>query len=341
MLKWGIIGCGGVARNVIAPGIRLSNNGVLYAVGSRTDENACKFAADLEAERAYGSYEALLDDPDVQAVYIALPNALHMEWTIKAAAKGKHVLCDKQLALNAEEAVKMVDACREHGVQLMEAVFYRFHPQAQAIKKLIDEGRIGKLTRVSAMHSNTMPAPTNIRLNPELGGGVMGDTGCYCVNLARFLFDAEPTHASAIVEIGDSGVNERVVATLEFPEGRVAQFECSYRLEPGVYIQSYEVFGQRGHVYVPMGYAQVETYREGTIIASKYYIGNDAAIQPQSECVPCEPVHQWQLGLEYFAEKILTNEPIGPPAENGLASVRAIDAIFQSAHDKRAVEVAS
>ena len=339
MLKWGILGCGSVARNVIAPGIRLSNNGVLYAVGSRTNENAQKFAIDLGVERAYGSYEALLEDPDVQAVYIALPNALHMEWTIKAAAKGKHVLCDKQLALNADEAIKMVEACQEHGVQLMEAVFYRFHPQTQAIKKHINDGRIGQLTRISAMHSNTMPAATNIRLNPELGGGVMGDTGCYCVNLARFYFEAEPTHASATVEIGDSGVNERVVATLEFSEGRVAQFECSYRLEPGVYIQSYEVFGQRGHVYVPMGYAQVETYREGTIIGSKYYIGNDAAIQPQSECIESDPVHIWQRGLEYFAEKILNDEPIGPPAENGLASVRAIDAIFKSAHEGRTVEV--
>ena len=341
MLKWGILGCGGVARHVIAPGIQLSNNGVLHAVGSRTDENAQNFAAAFNVERAYGSYEALLDDPDVQAVYIALPNALHMSWTIKAAARGKHVLCDKQLALNAEEAAAMVDACREHNVQLMEAVFYRFHPQAQAIKKLVDEGRIGELTHMSAMHSNTMPATTNIRLDPLLGGGIMGDTGCYCINAARFYFDAEPMHASAIVETADSGVDERVVGTLLFPKGRVAQFECSYRLEPGVYIQSYELFGKRGHIHVPMGYAQVETYREGTVIGSTYTVGDNAAIKPQTETIQCSPVHQWQLGLEYFADRILNGEPIGPPAENGLANVRAIDAVFQSAREGRTVAVAA
>ncbi len=338
-LRWGILGCGSVALNVIAPGIRRSYNGTLHAVGSRDLEKARKFA--IDAERACGSYEELLDDPQVQAVYIALPNALHMPWTIKAAAKGKHVLCDKSLAVNAQEAAEMVAACRSHDVALMEGFAYRHNPQIVGIKQLIDDDRIGNVTRISAMHSTTMPDPTNIRLNPDLGGGIMGDMGCYCVNTARFLFDAEPTEVSAIAEYSNSGVEERVNATLQFPQGKVLQFECSYHLEPGTYIQGYQVFGSHGHIDVPTGYAQVETYREGTIIESRISVGTDAAIGPESATITFAPVHQWQLALEYFAERILQGEPIAPPAENGLANVRAIDAVLQSAREGRTVTVDS
>ena len=191
----------------------------------------------------------------MQAVYIVLPNSLHKPWTIKAAERGKHVLCDKALALNAAETAAMADACHYHNVQLMEGFFQRFHPQTQHVKRLLDEGRIGEVTRLSAMHSTTMPAATGIRLNSETGGGILGDMGCYCINTARYLFDAEPVRAGATLEFADSGVEDRAVVTLLFPGERVAQFECSYRLKPGIYIQSYQLFGERGHIYVPMGYA--------------------------------------------------------------------------------------
>ena len=340
-LRWGILGCGRVARSVIAPGIGRSHNGTLHAVASRELEKAQEFAATLEAERAYGSYEELLADPEVQAVYIALPNALHMPWTIKSAEQGKHVLCDKALALNAREATAMVQACRAQNVQLMVGYAYRFHPQSQRVKELIDEGRIGAVTRMSAMHSTTMPAATDIRLNPETGGGILGDMGCYCINAARFLFDAEPTSVGAILQFADSGVEDRADVTLRFPGDRVAQFECSYRLEPGTYIQSYELFGTRGHIYVPMGYAQVETYREGKVQGSTFYVGNDAAVGSKLEKIECSPVHQWEQMLAYFAERILKDEPVRLPAETGLANMRVIDAVFRSSREERFVTVES
>lgn len=340
-LRWGILGCGSVARSVIAPGIARSRNGVLHAVGSRDLSKAEQFAAACKTERAYGSYAELLADPDVQAVYIALPNALHMPWTVKAAENGKHVLCDKALALNAREAAIMVEACQRHGVLLMEGFCQRFNPQIQQVKEMIDANRIGALTRLSAMHSTTMPAANNIRLNQELGGGVLGDMGCYCINTARYLFDAEPLQVGATLEFTDSGVEDRAVVTLLFSEGRVAQFESSYCLELGTYLQSYELFGQRGHIYVPMGFSQIQTYREGTIMSSAFYLGNDAATESELHKITCPPVHQWQLELEYFADRILLDEPLGPPAENGLANMRVIDAIFRSAREGQFVEVGS
>jgi xylose dehydrogenase (NAD/NADP) len=338
-LRWGILGCGRVARSVIAPGIARSPNGVLHAVASRELGKAQEFAAACAAERAYGSYEELLADPDVQAVYIALPNSLHMEWTIRAAEQGKHVLCDKALALNAEEADAMVNACRAHNVQLMVGYAYRFHPQTLRVKELIDAGRIGTVTRMTSVHSTTMPAATDIRLNPEMGGGILGDMGCYCINGARFLFDAEPTKVLAILHFADSGVEDRAIVILQFPEDRVAQFESSYHLEPGTYMGSYELFGTRGHIHVPMGYSQVETYREGKVIGSTFYVGNDAAIGPESEKIECPPVHQWEQEVAYFAERILSGQPIGPPAEYGSGNMRVMDAIFQSAREDRFVEL--
>ncbi len=235
----------------------------------------------------------------------------------------------------------MADACRRSAVRLMEGFFQRFNPQIQQVKKLIDTGRIGAVTRLSAMHSTTMPAATDIRLNPEAGGGILGDMGCCCINTARYLFDAEPLRVGATLEFADSGVEDRVVATLLFPGGRVPQFESSYRLEPGTYIQSCELYGQRGHIYVPMGYAQVQTYRQGTIMGLAFYVGDDAAIGQKLEKIECPPAHQWQLGLEYFADRILQDEPIDLPAENGLANMRVIDAVFQSAREGRFVPVES
>ncbi|MCH2130912.1 MAG: Gfo/Idh/MocA family oxidoreductase [Pirellulaceae bacterium] len=186
-----------------------------------------------------------------------------------------------------------------------------------------------------------MPTANNIRLNQELGGGVLGDMGCYCINTARYLFDAEPLQVSATLDFTDSGVEDRAVVTLLFSEGRVAQFESSYCLEPGTYLQSYELFGQRGHIYGPMGFSRIQTYREGTIMSSAFYLANDAATESELHKITCPPVHQWQLELEYFADRILLDEPLGPPAENGLANMRVIDAIFRSAREGQFVEVGS
>ena len=337
-VKWGILGCAGVADSVMAPGIRRARNATILAVASRRLKRAQEFAEKFDIDRAYGSYGELLDDTDVQAVYIPLPNSLHREWTIAAAERGKHVLCEKPLACNAREAREMVDACREHGVLLMEAYAHRFHPQNAAVKKLLDEGRIGKVLGMTSVHSSGMPLTNDIRMSTELCGGVLGDKGCYCVNTARFLLGSEPISVFASVAYGSSsGVDERVSAFLEFPDEIKMQFDTSFLLDPEAYYQGYEVFGQSGRILVPNPIVQLETYVDGRIVDTSFTVTDDSGI----ERIDVKGAHQWQLEAEYFSDRVLDGGAIGQPAEDGLANMRAIDAIFASAAQERPVSPGS
>jgi len=340
-LKWGILGCARVARQVMAPGIQQSRNGTIQAVASRSLENARQFARNFDIERSYDSYDELLCDPDIQAIYNPLPNNLHKYWTIRAAEAGKHVLCEKPLAVDASEGREMVTACKQNNVTLMEAFAHTFQPQNLHVKWLIDRGRIGKILRLTAVHSSARPLEGDVRLDKNLAGGVLMDKGCYCVNTARFLFGAEPISVYATAEFGTtSGVDERVIATLEFPAGGVAQFDCSFSLAANSsYCQSYEVFGASGHIYVPQGVAQVETYRFGKIVDSAFYIGDDAISSPTLEKNPCRSVHQWQLEAEYFADCVLQGKPLEFPHENGLANTLVMDAIYKSARQGQRVQI--
>ena len=340
-LRWGVLGTAGVARQVMVPGIQASHNGAVLAIASRSLDTARAFARDFAIGRAYGSYDELLEDPDVQAVYIPLPNSMHKEWTIRAAARGKHVLCEKPLASNAREAEEVAAACRDYGVTLMEAFANRFHPQTLLVKQLIDGGRIGDVMRITAVHSSGRPPAGDTRLSRELCGGVLMDKGCYCVNIARLLFGSEPVTVFATADFGKtSGVDERLTATLEFTGVGVAQFESSFGLSGNAYQQSYTVFGEKGHIYVPHGISQIETYRQGTLVDRAFYVGDDAAVGPSSERVVSAAAHQWQLEAEYFAERVLAGEAIGHPHEDGVANMRVMDAIYSSAREGRRVRVA-
>ena len=337
--RWGILGCAGVARAVAVPGIIRSNNGKAVAVASRDLQKANDFATDFNIERAYGSYSELLEDPDVDGVYIPLPNNLHYEWTIRAAEKGKHVLCEKPLALNENEARDMVQSCHKAGVLLMEAFAHRFHPQNMLVRQKIQEGKIGKIVNMTAVHSSGPPAEGNIRLNSELGGGVMGDKGCYCMNTARFLMGAEPVRVFARVEMGkNSGVDERVSVLLEFPDGAHAWLETSFQLSEGFYQQGYEVQCEFGRVIVPNGFAQLPTYRRNEVIDTEI-IMFDLEGNMKREIV--SGAHQWQIEMEFFADCAINNKPITLPGEDGLANIKVMDAIYQSGKTGKFVELNS
>ena len=332
-LQWGILGCARVAEAVMVPGIQRSRNGTVAAVASRDLEKSKRFAEKFSIEKAYGSYEELLSDPKIEAVYIPLPNGLHKEWAIRTAEQGKHVLCEKALAANAREAEEVVDVCQKNGVLLTEAYAYRFHPHNRLAKKLVDEGRIGKVLGMTSIHSAGKPPPGDIRLNKELAGGILGDKGCYCFDTARFLLEAEPTLVYAKIEFGEeSGVDERVSVTLHFPDNKFLYFDSSFHLAPGTYCQGYEVFGEKGRIFVPKGFAQLDTYRLGKIVDTYIFVTDNAIpgqADARTERIDVKGAHQWQLEAEHFADSILKGE-INFPAENGLAGMRVFDAIFQS-----------
>ena len=191
VLRWGVLSTASIAVGKVIPGMRASRRTEVLAIASRDLARAEATARSLGIPRAYGSYEELLADPDVDAVYLPLPNHLHAAWTIAAARAGKHVLCEKPLSLTAAEAQEMVDACREAGVVLMEAFMYRLHPSWQAVRDILASGRIGRLRAIDSWFSYHNVDPEDIRNIAAYGGGALYDIGCYCVNLSRMLFGTE------------------------------------------------------------------------------------------------------------------------------------------------------
>ncbi len=226
-LRIGILGCANIARQfsrdvAASPAVRV------VAVGSRNAETAAAFAAAQGIGRHHGSYDALLADADVDAIYIPLPNSLHAEWAIAAAAHGKHVLCEKPLALNEAEARSMFDAARRHGVMLLESYPYYFQPQTGRLVALLQGGAIGRVRSVQSCFGFTLAnAQTNIRSKPELGGGALLDAGCYALSIIRLAMGCAPQRVMADASWTESGVDVSLSATLHYADGRRAQLSCA------------------------------------------------------------------------------------------------------------------
>jgi predicted dehydrogenase len=226
-LRLGILGCANIARQFVrdaapSPALRI------VAVASRRAETAAAFAADHGIARHHGSYEALLADAEVDAIYLPLPNSLHAPWAIKAAGAGKHVLCEKPLALGRDEAQAMFDAARRHGVMLLEAFPYYFQPQTGVMMALLQGGAIGAVRSVQASFGFTLSNPQgNIRLQPELGGGALLDAGSYPLSLIRLAMGRAPQRVLADASWADSGVDVSLMATLHYADGRRAQLSCA------------------------------------------------------------------------------------------------------------------
>lgn len=227
-LRLGILGCAAIARQ-FARDVAGSALARVDAVASRDLDKARAFAADFRIARALGSYEALLDDDAIDAIYIPLPNTMHAEWAIGAAERGRHVLCEKPLAMNVAEARAMFDAARRHGVMLLEAYPWWFQPQTAALQVLLQDGAIGRVRAVQASFGYTLrdPAGTNIRSIAALGGGALRDAGCYCLSLIRLVTGRAPQRVQAHSRIGPTGVDIATAATLHFDDGATAQLSCA------------------------------------------------------------------------------------------------------------------
>jgi predicted dehydrogenase len=226
-LRWGILGTGNIARQ-FAAGVRASRRGELETVASRSGENAHQFAMDFRVRSTWFSYNALLKDPFVDAVYVSLPNSMHHEWTIAALKAGKHVLCEKPLATNAEQAEEMFDVAKSTGKVLIEAFMYRSHPLTLAILEAVKSGVIGELKVIRANFCfRARTVANNIRFNRELAGGSLMDVGCYCINFSRVFAGCEPTDFRAFGHLHESGVDEYASAVLNFPNGILATMSCA------------------------------------------------------------------------------------------------------------------
>jgi predicted dehydrogenase len=248
-LRWGILGTGNIAGQFVA-GLNTSQRGVSQAVGSRSAESAAKFAKDFHVSRGYGTYQQLIDDPEVDVVYNGLPNNLHAKWSIAAMRAGKHVLCEKPIALNAGEAREMFDVAKSTGKILVEAFMYRSHPQTLAVVDAVRAGAIGELRLIrTSFCFRARKTAGNVRFNREIGGGGLMDIGCYCVNFSRFFAGAEPTAVHVIAHTHPTGVDDVAAGTLLFPGGLIAGFTCGLSVQAD---NTAYLCGDEGFIEIPM-----------------------------------------------------------------------------------------
>lgn len=251
-LRWGVIGCAQIATGSVMPAIMDSESGMITAVASRGLEKSSAVAAEFGIEKAYGSYEELLADKDIDAVYIPLPNHLHREWVIRAAEAGKHVLCEKPIALNSKEAAEMVQACSAAGVHLAEAYMYRHHPRIAELREIIASGEIGQLRSIRGTFTyNDATDTSNIRFKSAWGGGSLYDIGCYPLSAARLLFGTEPeaVTVNALFSPEHDNVDMMASGLVEFPNNLSLIFDC------GMWAynrQLLEILGTKGRIEVPM-----------------------------------------------------------------------------------------
>jgi predicted dehydrogenase len=326
-LRWGVLSTAKIAREKWIPGVRRAprHRGEVVAIASRDEAAAETVARDLAIPRAHGSYEALLADPEIDAVYIPLPNHLHREWAIAAARAGKHILCEKPLALTAAEAQEIVDAAAAAGVVVMEAFMYRLHPSWVAVRELLAAGRIGRLQTVQSWFSYFNDDPRNIRNIAAAGGGALMDIGCYTSNLSRMLFGAEPERVeAAIVRDPDQEIDVLTSALLVFPGGGTASFTVSTRSETD---QRVHVYGTEGHISVGIPF-NIPPDRPTHIFVTH---GGEPPVAPAVERLTFETADPYGVEADAFADAVLDGAPPPIAAQDAIANMRVIERIFEAA----------
>lgn len=323
-LKWGILGTAAIAQNVIIPAIQESTYGEVELIGSRDLEKAKSVASALGIKRAAGSYEEVIKDPDIEAIYIGLPNSLHAEWTIRAAEAGKAILCDKPMAIAANEAIRQIEACTKHNVPLMEGFMYRFHPQTKRVQELLASGVIGAVRDVRAHLSVNILReldPANIRYQKGLGGGVLLDMGCYTVNISRMVFGEEPIRVMATAHVHPSlGVETRLAGILEFTGG-FATITCSFEADGQ---GAYSIVGDQGVIEVPRGILP----GLGSRVPEALVIIVDADGRRREEVFPS--TNQYRNMIDAFSEAVLNGKPVPIPPEDSLKNVKVLEALNAS-----------
>jgi xylose dehydrogenase (NAD/NADP) len=310
-IRWGILGCARISRRGLIPGILGSAGSQLFGLASRDAEKARAWCAEFGIAKSYGSYEALLADRDVEAVYIPLPNELHHEWTIRAAEAGKHVLCDKPLAINAREAEEMSAACRRAKVLLMEGFMWRHQPRTGQVQAIVRRGDIGHLRLIRCSFSFDIDR-SDWRLDPSRGGGALWDVGCYGVNTCRLFGEGEPAKIQSLAHWGPTNTDMTLAATLEFSGGVLGQVDCSFEMP---YRCRYELVGTKGIIEVPLAYLPGES---PTIVVHR---------GGSTETIATVPANQYTRMVDHFGAAVRSGDSLAAPAEDGVANMRVLDAV--------------
>ena len=313
-IRWGILSTANIAVKKVIPAMQQSPWCEIAAIASRDLSKAIDAANKLQIPKAYGTYEELLADESIEAVYNPLPNHLHVPWTLKAAEAGKHSLCEKPIALNAEEARTLIDARDRYGVRIQEAFMVRTHPQWLETRRLIQTGRIGALRSITCFFSYFNPDPANIRNQLALGGGALMDIGCYPITISRWIFETEPRRVLGLIERdAASGTDVLTTAVLDFPTGH-STFTCSTRVAP---YQRMIFHGTEGRIEV--------------IIPFNAPNDRPTQIMLDDEIIEIPVCDQYKIQGTLFSEAIRQHREQPIPLEDAINNMFVIDAVFRSA----------
>jgi predicted dehydrogenase len=326
-VRWGVLGVAGIAIKKVIPAMQKGESCEIVAIASRDPQRAKEAAASLGIPKSYGTYQELLDDPDIEAVYNPLPNHLHVPWSIRAADAGKHVLCEKPIGLNADEAQALLDAQLRTGVKMGEAFMVRTHPQWIRTRELIRSGEIGDLHSISGYFSYYNADPANIRNVPDYGGGGLMDIGCYPINTSRFIFGSEPLRVSGIAELDPHMQTDRLTsAILEFPTGH-SIFTCSTQLVP---YQRMQFFGTKGRIEIEIPFnAPIDRPCRIAIDTGADLFGGGIRYEEFPVC------DQYTIQGDLFSLAIRNGGDVPVPIEDSLLNMAVIDAIVRSSASGR------
>lgn len=326
-IRWGVLGVANIAIKKVIPGMQKGSRSEVTAIASRDLLRAREAAKSLNLPKAYASYEELLTDPDVDAIYNPLPNHLHVPWTIQAAEAGKHVLCEKPISLTAQEAQHLIDVRNKTGVKIGEAFMVRTHPQWLRAREIVRSGELGELKAIMSAFSYFNRDPKNIRNVPEFGGGGLMDIGCYPITMSRFLFQREPARAMGLIERDpDMGTDRLASALLDFAPGQ-AIFTCSTQLVP---FQRMQIFGTKARIDIEIPY-NIPPDRP-----SRIFIDDGSQLADRSARAEEFPTaDQYTIQGDEFSRAIQEDGEVPVPLENALANMRVIEAVFRSSESGR------
>jgi predicted dehydrogenase len=326
-VRWGVLGVAKIATQKVIPAMQRGQWSEVTAIASRDLAKARDASTKLGIPKAYGSYEALLADPDVDAVYNPLPNDLHVPWTTKAAEQGKHVLCEKPIALSADEARRLIAARDRTGVKVQEAFMVRTHPQWLKVKALVHDGAVGDLRSMLGVFSYFNRDPSNIRNIPAAGGGALMDIGCYLINTSRFIFDREPQRVIGVIDRDPDMRTDRMTSILlDFGTGHSAG-TCSTQM---VSYQTMQIFGTTGRIQIEIPFNAPPDRPCRILVDSGADIFGGGISR-----IEIDTCNQYTIQGDLFSKAILHNEEIPSPLEDAVKNMACIDAVFRSVETGR------
>lgn len=323
-IRWGVLGTARIGWEKVIPGMQSGAHCSIDAIASRDGDRARQWADRLGIARAYGSYEALLADPEIDAIYNPLPNHLHVPWAIKAAQAGKHVLCEKPIAITASEAEPLLAVRDATGMRIQEAFMVRTHPQWLKAKEILDSGRIGQIRAVQGVFNYFNDDPDNIRNMADIGGGGMLDIGCYPTTTSRFMLNAEPRRVVALIDRDPTFDTDRLGSVLyDFPGGVQASFVYSTQL---VAYQRMHFMGSKGRIEIEI------PFNAPSGQPCRIFVDDGASLSGDGiETIEIPACDQYGVAGDAFSASLMENTPQPVPLENTLANMRVIDAVFRSA----------